>query len=163
MFKKLAKKQPEILRYEELEQRVLFSADFVPGLDADTDAVYEQVLVEDVAGEAQTDTTVASDPAVQTEDVRRELVFVNENVANYEQLIADMQQGDDAGKIIEVVVLAADQSGIEHVTEALANYQNLDAVHLISHGSDGNVDIGNTQLDAAVLNQNLAEISAWRD
>ena len=50
MFKKLAKKQPEILRYEELEQRVLFSADFVPGLDADTDAVYEQVLVEDVAG-----------------------------------------------------------------------------------------------------------------
>ena len=67
MFKKVAKKQPEILRYEELEQRVLFSADFVPGLDADTDAVYEQVLVEDVAGEAQTDTTVASDPAVQTE------------------------------------------------------------------------------------------------
>ena len=163
MFKKFAKKQPEILRYEELEQRVLFSADFVPGLDADTDAVYEQVLVEDVAGEAQTDTTAASNPAVQTEDVRRELVFVNENVADYEQLIADMQQGDDAEKIIEVVVLAADQSGIEQVTEALADYQNLDAVHLISHGSDGNVDIGNTQLDAASLNQNLAEISAWGD
>jgi len=163
VFKKLAKKHPEILRYEELEQRVLFSADFVPGLDADTAAVDEQVLVEDVAGEAQTDTTVASDPAAQTEDVRRELVFVNQNVADYEQLIADLQQGDDAGKIIEVIVLAADQSGIEQVTDALANYQNLDAVHLISHGSDGYVDIGNTQLDAAALNQNQAEISAWGD
>ena len=38
--KRLAKKQPEILRYEELEQRVLFSADVVPGLD--TAAVEEQ-------------------------------------------------------------------------------------------------------------------------
>ncbi len=29
---KLAKKHPEVLRYEELEPRVLFSADVVPGL-----------------------------------------------------------------------------------------------------------------------------------
>ena len=142
MFKKIAKNQPAILRYEELEQRVLFSADFVPGLDADTDAVPEQVLIEDVAGEAQTHTTASSDPAAQAENTRRELVFVNESVADYEQLVADLQQGDDAEKIIEVVVLAADQSGIGQVTEALANYQDLDAVHLISHGIDGKVDIG---------------------
>ena len=31
--KKLAKNHPEVLRYEELEQRVLFSADVAPGLD----------------------------------------------------------------------------------------------------------------------------------
>jgi len=68
MARKLAKKQHEILRYEELEQRLLFSADIMPGLD--TDAVYEQVLVENVTGEAQTDTTNASDPAVQTEGAR---------------------------------------------------------------------------------------------
>ena len=33
MAKKRAKKQPKSLHYEELEQRVLFSADVVPGLD----------------------------------------------------------------------------------------------------------------------------------
>ena len=34
MARKLAKKQHEILRYEELEQRLLFSADVMPGLDS---------------------------------------------------------------------------------------------------------------------------------
>ncbi len=47
--KKPAKKHPKTLHYEELEQRVLFSADFVPGLD--NIAVDEQVLVEDVTNE----------------------------------------------------------------------------------------------------------------
>ncbi len=49
--KKLAKKQPKSLHYEELEQRVLFSADVVPGLDSI--AVEEQVLVEDVNRDVQ--------------------------------------------------------------------------------------------------------------
>ncbi|MCP3955212.1 MAG: LEPR-XLL domain-containing protein, partial [Desulfobacterales bacterium] len=40
---KLAKKKPETLCYEELEQRVLFSADVVPGLD--NDAAEEPALV----------------------------------------------------------------------------------------------------------------------
>ena len=47
--KRPAKNHPEVLRYEELEQRVLFSADVVPGLD--NSAVEEQV---DIAAPSST-------------------------------------------------------------------------------------------------------------
>ena len=57
MAKKLAKKQPKILHYEELEQRVLFSADLVPGLDSMT--VEEQVLVENVTSDVQVEREAA--------------------------------------------------------------------------------------------------------
>jgi hypothetical protein len=160
MARKLAKKQHEILRYEELEQRLLFSADFMPGLD--TDAVYEQVLVENVTGEAQTNITNASDLAVQVEETRRELVFVNENVADYQQLIDDLQQGDD-NRIIEVVVLADDQNGIEQVSEILAERDDLDAIHIITHGSDGSFALGSDWLASDDLLANSDAISVWGD
>jgi len=162
MARKLAKKQHEILCYEELEQRLLFSADVVSGLDADIDAVYEQVLVEDVAGEAQTNITNASDLAVQVEETRRELVFVNENVADYQQLIDYLQQGDD-NRIIEVVVLADDQNGIEQVSEILAERDHLDAIHIITHGSDGSFALGSDWLASDDLLANSDAISAWGD
>ncbi len=94
---------------------------------------------------------------------RQELVFIDTDVENYQELLNDILAQDSEGRNIEVIVLDNERDGIEQISEALANYQNLDAVHLISHGSDGNIDIGNTLLDANTLNQNLAEISAWGD
>ncbi|MDX2494931.1 MAG: DUF4347 domain-containing protein, partial [Desulfuromusa sp.] len=159
MAKKLAKKLSEVFRYEELEPRVLFSADLMPGLDADTDAVYEQVLFEDVAGATQTDTTNASDTAVQAEEIRHELVFVNENVADYEQLIADLQ-GDDS-RIFEVVVLDSDRDGVEQVSEILAERTNLSAIHFITHGADGQINLGDSWLNSTTLSENSAEVASW--
>ena len=115
--KKLANNHPEILRYEELEQRVLFSADVVPGLD--TAAVEEQVIVEDVGSDAPVEREAEPETVEQTAlEASWELVLVNDNVADYEQLIADLQTGVD-NRIIEVVVLESDRDGIEQVTEAL--------------------------------------------
>ena len=144
--KKLAKKQPESLRYEELEQRVLFSADIAPGLD--TLAVEEQVLVQDVTVDAAVEQEAASQAVEQTAaEQRRELVFVNEDVAEHEQLIADLQAGDD-NRNIEVVVLESDRNGIEQVSEILAERSDLAAVHFITHGADGEINLGNSWLNA---------------
>ncbi|MDL1983033.1 MAG: DUF4347 domain-containing protein, partial [Deltaproteobacteria bacterium] len=162
MARKLAKKQPEVLRYEELEQRVLFSADLMPGLDADTDAVYEQVLVEDVAGVTPTDSTNASDPAVQVEETRHELVFVNDNVTDYQQLIDELQQ-QDGNRILEVVTLDSTQSGIDQVSDILSEQTSLDAIHIISHGNDGSFALGSDWLDNNDLLANSEAISTWGD
>ena len=122
-IKKPAEKHPEILRYEELEQRVLFSADVVPGLD--NNAVEEQVLVEDVTKEIQKECEAASQTVQQTAaEQRRELVFVNDNVADYEKLIADLKANDD-NWIMEVVVLESDRDGIKQVSEILSEHSNL--------------------------------------
>ena len=157
--KKLARNQPEILRYEELEQRVLFSADAVPGLD--TAAVEEQVIVQDVASDVRTEREAASETVEQaTEEARSELVLVNENVADYEQLIGDLQAGD-YNRIIEVVVLESDRNGIEQVSEILAERSDLAAVHVISHGSDGQISLGDSWLTSTTLQQNIDAVAGW--
>ena len=105
--KKPAKRHHKALQYEELEQRVLFSADFVPGLD--NIAVDEQVLVQDVTNEFPVEREAAPETVEQTAaEQRRELVLVNEDVADYEQLITDLQASDN-NRTIEVVVLESDR------------------------------------------------------
>ena len=97
----------------------------------------------------------ASDPEPQ-----RELVFVAENVGDYGQLIADLQ-GTNDNRTIEVVVLESDRNGIEQVSEILSDRSNLSAVHFISHGADGQINLGNTWLDSTSLQQNRDAVAGW--
>ena len=116
------------------------------------------------AGNTPTNST-ESDSDMQPDRVAaagvRELVFVNENIAGYQQLIADLQ-GDD-NRIIEVAVLDADRDGIEQVSKILADRSDLAAVHFVTHGTDGQIDLGNTWLNSVTLQQNIDSISAWGD
>ena len=284
MRKKNAEKPPKILCYEELEQRLLFSADVLPGLDAV--ASVEQVLAEDPAGDVQAEdpavdvavdqesvpelspepvAAAAAEPAPladipgeapggdavalggvepesafsepagpetaaddepqpmedaagddplddpdeadtagpetteedlfepeaglvhepaqeeETADVdaaevlsavdatgpapsetRRELSFVNENVAEAEQLIADLSRGDD-NRIVETVVLDAHRDGFEQVSDILAERRGLSAVHFVTHGTDGGIHLGNSWLTGATLEQNRDAIARWGD
>ena len=77
-----------------------------------------------------------------------ELVFVNENIADYQQLIADLQ-GENDNRIIEVVVLDADRDGIEQVSDILAERSDLAAVHFVTHGDEGQINLGSTWLNSA--------------
>ena len=157
--KKLAKRQPEILRYEELEQRVLFSADVVPGLD--TAAVEEQVIVQDVDSDVQKEREAAAEAEEQTAaETRFELVLVNENVSDYEQLIDDLKSSDKH-RVFEVVVLESNRDGIDQVSEIFAERSDLAAVHVISHGADGQINLGDSWLNSATLQQNRDAIAGW--
>jgi len=48
-------------------------------------------------------------------------------------------------------LLDASADGIAQLDQILAGYSGLDAVHLISHGNDGAVTIGNATLDKSSL------------
>jgi CSLREA domain-containing protein len=157
--KKRAKKQPKSLHYEELEQRVLFSADVVPGLD--NVAVEEQVIVEDVNRDVQAERQATPETVEQSAaEARRELALVHENVAGYEQLIADLQ-GHDNNRTIEVVVLDSDRDGIEQVSEILSERSDLAAVHFITHGADGQINLGNSRLNSTTLAENSDAVAGW--
>ena len=133
---------------EELSARQLFSGG-VEGILAASDAATHQEL------EPQTNLTIAT---------HQELVFIDTDVENYQQLLNDIIAQDiESERNIEVILLDNDRDGIEQISEALTTHQNLDAVHLISHGSDGQIDLGNSILDVETLNQNLVQISSWGD
>ncbi len=51
--------------------------------------------------------------------------------------------------------------GIEQITEALAGHADLDAVHVLSHGTDGAVKLGDTWLTAENLDAYAGQINRW--
>jgi hypothetical protein len=81
-------------------------------------------------------------------------------VADQEQLVADLQ-GDDTDRRLEVVMLDAHRNGIEQVTDLLAHRTDLAAVHVITHGSDGQINLGNSLLNSAALEQNADAVASW--
>ena len=92
--------------------------------------------------------------------VRRELVFVNDDVDAYEILINGIRESD-ANRTVEIVVLDADRDGIQQVSDILAERSDLSAVHVIAHGSDGQINLGNSWLNSATLEENSDAVAGW--
>ena len=148
---------------EELEPRQLFSGG-LEGVLFD-DPLAEPPIYLDITNETSGpgSALVAEFQSSESEGAteRQELVFIDTDVENYQELLNDILAQDDSERNIEVILLDNQRDGIEQISEALAGYQNLDAVHLISHGSEGSVDVGNTRLDSDSLIENSAAIKAW--
>ena len=67
---------------------------------------------------------------------RTEVVFVDPTVPNYQELLSGMDPN------IEVIMLDGGQDGIEQMAGALAGRTGIDAIHMISHGAEGQLQLG---------------------
>ena len=80
---------------------------------------------------------------------RQEVVFVDNRVQDYQQLISGLKPGT------EVVVLDSSKDGLQQIADYLDGRSGIDVVHVLSHGDTGKVQLGNLWLDS----QNLASHS----
>ncbi len=90
-----------------------------------------------------------------------ELIFINDNINEYETLIADIDQFDGADRSTGLVILDSTQEGLNQVTEILKNYHDLDALHFVTYGSEAKIGIGNDWLDSESLRIYSDDISSW--
>ena len=167
---------------EALEPKLLFSADlFGAAVDGfNTEDPVQALLDESVAFHPQSqaevdsaaDESSAATPLILDESeyqailgsgnrLRSELVFVDPATPDHQQLLDDLLSQEDDYRQFEVVMLEADRDGVAQISDILAGFRELDAVHIISHGSDGAIRIGNTTLDQASLNAASEEIESW--
>ncbi|MEM7256230.1 MAG: DUF4347 domain-containing protein, partial [Pseudomonadota bacterium] len=110
------------------------------------------------AGEPATPVEVAAD----VPESPIELVFVDSATPDANQLLADLKANHtDAGRL-KIVSIAADQAGIDVITDTLQHHHEVSAVHLIAHGGDGRILLGNEILDANTLEQHHSQIEIWR-
>jgi hypothetical protein len=72
---------------------------------------------------------------------RVEIVFVDTSVENYQALIDGIDNPD-----ARVVLLDASRDGMEQIVAALGQVGRVDAIHLISHGDEGELKLGSTVL-----------------
>src|SRR6185436_3873542 len=100
----------------------------------------------------------AQNDAVQ-QSPRREIVFVDTAISGYQQLLADLH--DDPGAAVETIFLDPRGSGIEQISDVLSQRQDIDAIHIVSHGVDGAIALGAGTLSAANLSDHAAAIREW--
>jgi hypothetical protein len=159
--KPVARKQP--FRVEELEPRVLFSADAVPGLgDIEQDALETGPVTE---SQLPGENAAAKDAqgVIASVETRRELVFIDAAVDDHQTLVSDLLANSDESRNIEVVVLDGERDGVEQISEALNGYQGLDAVHIVSHGNDSGVQLGDAWLSQDNLDDYRDALGNWAD
>ena len=145
---------PARLGIEGLEPKLLFSADLTSALGLEATDV---ALLHDASTETQT--TLMLDATVQTEHPQHSLVVVDAGLDDLETLLGELRT--HAGDSAQIVLVQRDEDGISRLTQALAGREGLKAIHLISHGSDGEIRLGQSVLDASTLLQRAAEVAAW--
>ncbi|SFW21889.1 autotransporter-associated beta strand repeat-containing protein [Pseudomonas sp. NFACC19-2] len=139
-----------------LEPRMLFdgavAATVAETADAQptADASHDQASVENAHSSAD---NLAATPTGTT-DNRREVVFIDNQVKDYQQLISGLKPGS------EVVVLDGSKDGLQQIADYLNGRSGIDAIHIISHGDVGKVQLGNSWLDSNDLANRSATLSA---
>ena len=157
------------LQVTQLEERILMSASPLAVVAEAQDAGASQLndpqlldVVADLILPEQSATAETTDSAADEHTL--ELVFVDSSVSNLDQMIADLQSENaaDDNRTLEIVVLDSQQDGIAQITSTLLQYDGIDGIHIVSHGSDGQVQLGSTALSLDNLDTHRSAINAWQ-
>ena len=83
----------------------------------------------------------------------REIVFVDQNVSDLSFLLAGLRPD------VEPIVLTASERATAQIATALKGRDDLHAVHVIAHGSAGEVSFGAGALSRETLDDHAAELA----
>ena len=154
----MRKKRRSAYLLENLEPRLLFSADLAPlPVDGGTpgaefESSLEFSLQPDSGGMQQADDNTAE---------RREVIFVDSGVDDYQQLIDDIESQLEKGRQFDIVNLDSDSDGIDQISAYLRQHEGIDAVHVVSHGSQDAVKLGSVWLAPDKLDAYADAIEGW--
>ncbi len=86
----------------------------------------------------------------------REIAFIDPSVPNYQTLLEGIHPA------IQFVVLDANKDGVQQITDALTGGK-YSAIHIISHGSSGSIQIGSSHLGDDNITDYTGELQQWKD
>ena len=127
------------LFFEQLEPRVLLSGSPMPEVQS-CDIGIEVGQQENT----QIDNQIVS-----------EIAFVDTTVEDYETLI------DGLNRNAEIVLVGAEEDGVDKVTSVLQDRDNISAIHIISHGDQGEILLGDTKLNTSSLQNYQSQLKSW--
>ncbi|MFN6564165.1 MAG: Calx-beta domain-containing protein [Nostoc sp. ChiSLP01] len=90
-------------------------------------------------------------------EASRNIVFIDTAVIDYQSLIAGIALGS------EVVILDPNKDGLTQISEFLAGCKSnsVQSIHIVSHGSEGSLQLGSTYLSLSNLNSYANQLRKW--
>ncbi|MEE9335013.1 MAG: cadherin domain-containing protein [Granulosicoccaceae bacterium] len=148
------------LKIESIEPRLLFSADLPAVLPAwhpqnEGAPAYTEQLIELVSANNQ-----LANASVIPSNTATTVVIVDPATPDYQKLVDDINQQDDS---VAIYLLSAESDGITQISAIIANHGNVGSLQIISHGKDGQIDLGSSSITSISLLSRADEISQWRD
>ncbi|SMR74539.1 Uncharacterized protein YjbI, contains pentapeptide repeats, partial [Marinobacterium sediminicola] len=150
---------------EPMEPRYLLSGDLMVVPPAHEQQAQESII--DLSLEAERSLQMGAAVQSPVDEVTadstiNQVIFVDPRVESAEMLIQQALSGSaHETSRYEVVYLDGESDGVEQIAQWLSRYDELDAVHLLSHGADGKVTLGDTQLELDSLEQYRDSLLAW--
>lgn len=140
-----------------LEKRYLFDGAAVATATDAVQSSAEQVLPTNADSDAAAQSLLnALNPTnqIDTDNAQKnEVAFIDSRIIDYQSLV------DGIGENIDVVILNAEQNGVEQIAATL-NGRQVDAIHIVSHGDDGMLLLGNITLNTNTLNDHTNSLLA---
>ncbi|MBW4634280.1 MAG: DUF4347 domain-containing protein [Iphinoe sp. HA4291-MV1] len=89
---------------------------------------------------------------------QKSVVFIDSSVEDYQSLVTGISPE------AKVVVLNPSENAIEQMTRELSNYHHvISKVEIISHGTSGSLQFGQTSLNSAALDRYSQQLQSWAD
>ena len=85
-----------------------------------------------------------------------ELVFIDQALPDLSILLAGIQPGT------EVILLDPNRDGIQQIAEALRGRKGVRALHILSHGQAGSIQLGKSILSLENLPEYASLLSQWK-
>ncbi len=137
-----------------LEPRVMFDGATADAAVAAAKAAAADIPAERVAEHAPVEqATHAAAAVLPPETQRHEVVFIEDNVRDYQKLAAAVTPG------VEVVVLDHTKDGLQQMIAALDGRAPVDAIHVVSHGAQGRLELGTSIVDSANVDSYGAQLA----
>jgi hypothetical protein len=86
----------------------------------------------------------------------KEIVFIDATVENYQSLAAGVKPGT------QVIILDPKRDGVTQIAEVLKDCTNIRAIHIVSHGKQGTLQLGATHLNADTLETYTSFLQQWK-
>ncbi len=93
-----------------------------------------------------------------TSAVTTGLLFVDGTMANTDQLIAQLSRDVDDMTIIR---LNSAGSGLDQISRTIQQHEGIESIHIISHGDEGRVLLGNQLFSANEFDEFQGDLEAW--
>jgi len=170
---------PGLARIEQLEPRVLFSAEAAPWLAlVDTNHPHEdagfllahsisrllQALPEaTVSAIEYSDTQLLSLDATSSTLSVTQVVLVDSTHPDIEELLKLLQSNLAGDAQIAVVTLESSLEPLSSIADVLSRYDELQAVHIVSHATDGALLLGDSVIDRSDLLGQAETVAQWGD
>jgi hypothetical protein len=85
----------------------------------------------------------------------KQIVFIDGSINNYGELIPYIPEN------AEIFLLNSHQDGITQISNILKDYTDISTIHIISHGSAGQVQLGSSNVNGNNLLSYAQELTTW--